>query len=215
MYKSCCRTHDHQCWFYLAEHDSIHPELKVYTLLREHEILHHREDVCSVSTVYRGVCSATLRPVIIKCYIKAKMKPKNFTRMEREIRLMKFLSQSDLMCQFYGSFESENHKYIIMEHCRGGDLFKFMLMRGGNLPEPWVATQVPSALCLCACGVDMERIPDEVSVAPCSETGSRRLHGLLWPPHGSYTSPARALAAGMAAPCVQTAFSHFQRASLI
>ena len=98
--------------------------------------------VCSVSTVYRGVCSATLRPVIIKCYIKAKMKPKNFTRMEREIRLMKFLSQSEMMCQFFGSFESDNHKYIIMEHCRGGDLLKFMLMRGGNLPEPWVASQV-------------------------------------------------------------------------
>ena len=95
-----------------------------------------------MSTVYRGVCSTTLRPVIIKCYIKAKMKPKNFTRMEREIRLMKFLSQSDMMCQFFGSFESDNHKYIIMEHCRGGDLFKFMLMRGGNLPEPWVAAQV-------------------------------------------------------------------------
>ena len=109
-----------------------------------------------------------MRPVIIKCYIKAKMKPKNFTRMEREIRLMKFLSQSEMMCQFYGSFESENHKYIIMEHCRGGDLFKFMLMRGGNLPEPWVAAQVREQPCdscssrkagCCPCGRAAEAEP--------------------------------------------------------
>lgn len=97
---------------------------------------------CSVSTVYRGICSTTSRSVIIKCYVKAKMKPKNFTRMEREIRLMKLLGDGEALVQLYGVFETDSHKYLVMEHCRGGDLFKFMLMRGGCLPEGWVCLQV-------------------------------------------------------------------------
>ncbi|KAK9795608.1 hypothetical protein WJX73_009393 [Symbiochloris irregularis] len=96
----------------------------------------------SVSTVYRGICSTTSRSVIIKCYVKAKMKPKNVTRMEREIKLMQSLGDGDCLVQLYGVFETDAHKYLVMEHCRGGDLFKFMLMRGGCLPEGWVCLQI-------------------------------------------------------------------------
>ena len=101
-------------------------------------------NVClrSVSTVYRGICSATSRSVIIKCYVKAKMKAKNFTRMEREIKLMRYLGDGEALVQLYGVFETDTYKYLVMEHCRGGDLFKFMLMRGGCLPEGWVCLQV-------------------------------------------------------------------------
>lgn len=72
------------------------------------------------------------------------MKPKNITRMEREIKLMQSLGDGDSLVQLYGVFESDAHKYLVMEHCRGGDLFKFMLMRGGCLPEGWVCLQVRS-----------------------------------------------------------------------
>lgn len=29
-----------------------------------------------------------------------------------------------------------------MEHCRGGDLFKTLMMKGGSLDEHWVCTEV-------------------------------------------------------------------------
>ena len=28
-----------------------------------------------------------------------------------------------------------------MEHCKGGDLFKVLMMKGGTLDEAWVCTQ--------------------------------------------------------------------------
>ena len=32
----------------------------------------------------------------------------------------------------------------VMEHCRGGDLFKTLMMKGGSLDEHWVCTEVRS-----------------------------------------------------------------------
>jgi hypothetical protein len=29
-----------------------------------------------------------------------------------------------------------------MEHCKGGDLFKMLMMKGGTLDEHWVCTEV-------------------------------------------------------------------------
>ena len=156
----------------------------------------------SISTVYRGVCSVTHVPVIIKAYEKAKMKPKNFQRMEREVRLMRLLGGGDGLVELLAVFEDTLCKYLvgvlltlshhyhhhlspywmlrnspadpcaakpwrslyspqlftrahdrakhkqaevltqIMEHCRGGDLFKTLMMKGGSLDEAWVCTEV-------------------------------------------------------------------------
>lgn len=30
----------------------------------------------------------------------------------------------------------------MMEHCKGGDLFKTLMMKGGTLDEQWVCTEV-------------------------------------------------------------------------
>ena len=40
----------------------------------------------SISTVYRALCTQTQETVIVKVYDRAKMKPKNFARLEREVR---------------------------------------------------------------------------------------------------------------------------------
>ena len=45
--------------------------------------------LCSISTVSRAHCTVSGRHVIIKAYERAKMKPKNITRMDREIALMR------------------------------------------------------------------------------------------------------------------------------
>lgn len=69
--------------------------------------------VRSISTVYRAVCSITQAPVIIKAYDKSKMKPKNFSRMEREIRLMRILGGGDGLVDLYAVFQDANFKYLV------------------------------------------------------------------------------------------------------
>ena len=159
--------------------------------------------LCSISTVYRAVCTVTQQPVIIKAYQKAKMKEKNFLRMDREvwkqqhckrtailycqsmasekflakqllnsinsnkcingetritaaaylgcvsfpvltmqIRLMVALDGDPSIVQLYTVFEDRDFKYLIMEVCKGGDLFKAMLLCGGKMDERWVCAEV-------------------------------------------------------------------------
>ena len=77
-----------------------HPD-QIATLLR------------SISTVYRGVCSATHVHVIIKAYEKAKMKPKNFARMEREVRLMRLLGGGNGLVELLAVFEDAVCTYLV------------------------------------------------------------------------------------------------------
>lgn len=96
---------------------------------------------CSISNVYRATCSLTKCPVIIKAYQKSKMKEKNFLRMEREIRLMRLLTGEEAVVQLFNVFEDAGFKYLVMEMCKGGDLFKAMLLRGGRMDEQWACTE--------------------------------------------------------------------------
>lgn len=96
---------------------------------------------CSISTVYKALCTISKETVIIKAYEKAKMKTKNFLRMEREIKLMQCLVGEGL-AQLYGVFEDGTHKTLVMEYCKGGDLFKLLLLKGGCLDEHWVCVEV-------------------------------------------------------------------------
>lgn len=96
---------------------------------------------CSISTVYKALCTISKETVIIKAYEKAKMKTKNFLRMEREIKLMQCLVGEGL-AQLYGVFEDATHKTLVMEYCKGGDLFKLLLLKGGCLDEHWVCVEV-------------------------------------------------------------------------
>lgn len=99
---------------------------------------------CSISTVYKATCNATKDQVIIKAYDKSKMKPKNTARMEREIKLMRLLT-GDGLVSLFGVFEEPGYKLLVMELCKGGDLFKLLLMKGGVLEEHWVCVEVSSA----------------------------------------------------------------------
>ena len=69
------------------------------------------------------------------------MKTKNFLRMEREIKLMRCLVGEGL-AQLYGVFEDATHKTLVMEYCKGGDLFKLLLLKGGSLDEHWICIEV-------------------------------------------------------------------------
>ena len=91
--------------------------------------------------MYKALCSKSKETVIIKAYEKSKMKTKNFLRMEREIKLMRCLV-SEGLAQLYGVFEDPTHKTLVMEYCKGGDLFKLLLLKGGSLDEHWVCIEV-------------------------------------------------------------------------
>ena len=38
--------------------------------------------------------------------------------------------------------DDETHVYLVMEYCRGGDLFKRLAVMGGRMEEGWVSSQV-------------------------------------------------------------------------
>lgn len=63
--------------------------------------------------MYKAVCTASQTPVIIKAYDKSKMKPKNFARVEREIRLMMHLGGGDGLVELFSVFEDLAHKYLV------------------------------------------------------------------------------------------------------
>ena len=55
---------------------------------------------------------------------------------------MKQLDGDDSIVQLYNIFEDIGFKYLIMEVCKGGDLFKAMLLRGGKMDEHWTCNEV-------------------------------------------------------------------------
>ena len=83
--------------------------------------------------------------------------------------------------QLYSVFEEDTHKHLIMEFCKGGDLFKLLLLRGGTLEEHWVCMEVggPRHAASCATrphhccsthssGLCMERCPYDHSPVACA-----------------------------------------------
>ena len=43
--------------------------------------------------------------------------------------------------ELYAVINDTTHVYLIMEYCRGGDLFKQLMLKGGCLEEAWVSSQ--------------------------------------------------------------------------
>ena len=58
---------------------------------------------------------------------------------------MRQLDGDESIVQLYNTFEDTAFKYLIMEVCKGGDLFKAMLLRGGKMDEHWTCNEVPTS----------------------------------------------------------------------
>lgn len=43
--------------------------------------------------------------------------------------------------ELYAVIDDETHVYLVMEYCRGGDLFKRLAVMGGCMEEGWVSSQ--------------------------------------------------------------------------
>lgn len=96
----------------------------------------------SISTVYRAKCVASGSRVVVKMYHKGKMTPKQLHKLQREIDIQTLVRDCPYVCQLLAHFEDDEKKYLVLEDCAGGDLFKRMLKQGGNLTEARVCTDV-------------------------------------------------------------------------
>ncbi|XP_076934430.1 CDPK-related kinase 5-like isoform X2 [Bidens hawaiensis] len=55
--------------------------------------------------------------------------------VRREVRILKELSGHANLVRFYDAFEDNDHVYIVMELCEGGELLDLVLSRGGKFTE--------------------------------------------------------------------------------
>ena len=97
--------------------------------------------------MYKAVDDATGGKVVIKAYHKKKMQPKHYHKLQREINAMSLMGGMYVV-QLYCHFQDEDNVYLIMEFCEGGDLFKYMMLKGGSLDEHAVCVQVGPWLCV-------------------------------------------------------------------
>lgn len=96
----------------------------------------------SISTVYRAKCVASGVRVVLKIYHKEKMTPKQMHKLKREVEIQILVRDCPYVCQLLAVFEDDTKKYLVLEDCSGGDLFKRLLKHGGSLTEARVCVDV-------------------------------------------------------------------------
>mmetsp|Transcript_8120 Transcript_8120/g.23299 ORF Transcript_8120/g.23299 Transcript_8120/m.23299 type:complete len:377 (+) Transcript_8120:691-1821(+) len=97
------------------------------------------------SVVWRCQCRATKLPLVLKGYVKEKMRVRHFQQVSREIALMQKCVTAGIV-RFAGSFEDAKCVYIAQEDCSGGDLFQMLNDCGGVMPERDVVLRVIAPL---------------------------------------------------------------------
>ncbi|PKI31957.1 CDPK-related kinase 7-like [Punica granatum] len=72
--------------------------------------------------------------------------------VRREVKILRALSGHKNLVQFYDAYEDEDHVYIVMEWCQGGELLDRILARGGKYSEEdakAVMVQILTAVAFC------------------------------------------------------------------
>ena len=77
------------------------------------------------ATVKLGTKNSNGEEVAIKIINKEAMEPKDLELARTEIEIMKF-SKHPYIIKLNDVFENRTFIYIIMEYCKGGDLFSFL-----------------------------------------------------------------------------------------
>ena len=81
------------------------------------------------SKVKLGINNQTKEKVAIKILEKSKIKTKNdFIRIKREIHILKNFSHINLI-KTYEIIENANYHFIIMEYCKYGELFNYIIQK--------------------------------------------------------------------------------------
>ena len=81
-----------------------------------------------------GKNKETHQSVAIKIMTKKEMDQSDLELAITEINILKMCQHPNTI-KLYDVFETADHIYIVMEYCKGGDLFSYIEKRGFRLPE--------------------------------------------------------------------------------
>ena len=85
--------------------------------------------------IKKGINKKTRKEVAIKIMSKKDMTTQDLELVRTEIEILKICQHPNII-QLYEVFENLDYFYIIMEYCKGGDLFSYLEKRNFHLPEP-------------------------------------------------------------------------------
>jgi serine/threonine protein kinase len=85
--------------------------------------------------IKKGINKKTRAEVAIKIMSKKEMTIQDLELVRTEIEILKICQHPNII-QLYEVFENLDYFYIIMEYCKGGDLFSYLEQRNFHLPEP-------------------------------------------------------------------------------
>lgn len=85
-------------------------------------------------TIKVGIHKKTGKKVAIKIMKKKQMTMQDIVLQKREIEILK-ICQHPSIIRLLDVFENQDYIYIVMEYCKGGDLFTFLEKRDFTIPE--------------------------------------------------------------------------------
>eukprot|EP00192_Tetraselmis_astigmatica_P002723 CAMPEP_0117697884 /NCGR_PEP_ID=MMETSP0804-20121206/29475_1 /TAXON_ID=1074897 /ORGANISM="Tetraselmis astigmatica, Strain CCMP880" /LENGTH=549 /DNA_ID=CAMNT_0005512181 /DNA_START=1383 /DNA_END=3032 /DNA_ORIENTATION=+ len=117
-------------------------------IYNKNSVFHQRVELYrgSVSVVYKAICGTTHKHVIVKAYKTHRMNKKQTHKTKREIEIMQQMRGDPGVVQYLGHFEDAYMTFIVMEHCKQGDLFRNLFLKGGSVDEYWAATKIINPL---------------------------------------------------------------------
>mmetsp|Transcript_35038 Transcript_35038/g.99314 ORF Transcript_35038/g.99314 Transcript_35038/m.99314 type:complete len:850 (+) Transcript_35038:139-2688(+) len=99
-----------------------------------------------ISLVASAQCKKSGQAVVLKAYIKAKLSGNLQEMVCREIRLHGKVRLLTGVVEFLGWFEDAVQIVLVMEHCTGGDLYRSLVLNGGEMSEEEAVQDVLSPL---------------------------------------------------------------------
>lgn len=88
-----------------------------------------------VSLVASAACTVTGRSVVLKAYIKSKLTAGLREMVHREVKLHARCNRVPGVAELLGWFEDDVQIVLVMEHCAGGDLYRELVLKGGQMAE--------------------------------------------------------------------------------
>lgn len=82
-----------------------------------------------------ATCKTSGRQLVLKAYIKSKLTKGLVEMVHREVRLHARCNRVPGVAELLGWFEDDVQIVLVMEHCEGGDLYRELVLKGGQMNE--------------------------------------------------------------------------------
>ena len=118
--------------------------------------------------------------MVLKAYIKSRLSKSLREMVYREIRLHGQVRFLDGVTEILGWFEDDLQIVLVLEHCTGGDVYRRLVLEGGQMSTPSAATEVLNPLVKAMVGVHRKKLshrdlkPENLFYC-CSPEGDRKL----------------------------------------